>query len=204
MKFKTIKIDLIVLTGGFSNCKILIDEITENFKSIKYNILTRPETSVMNGAVLYGIEPNRIVSRKAPYTIGFPTYSYKKQGTECRDKVVNEDGELCQYFDIYKRIGDDIKNGDFIINKYIPFAKEQTGVGITLYYSTSTNPIYINEEGINKIAYFSVDMKETYIPKNERVVEVRMEFSSCITVKAKNTISGEEIKILANYYNRND
>jgi hypothetical protein len=31
-----------------------------------------------------------------------------------------------------------------------------------------------------------------------------MIFSSCITVSAKNVLSGEEVKITANYYNRND
>ncbi len=203
-KFKGIKIDLIVLTGGFSNCKILVDEIKENFKSIKYYILSRPETSVMNGAVLYGIEPNKIVSRKAPYTIGLSAYSYHKNNTECRNKITDEQGERCLYFDIYKRIGDDIKNDDSIKREYIPLRKDQNEAIITLYYSTSNNPIYIDEEGVNPIAHFTININETDIPINERIIEVRMEFGSCITIKGKNTISGKEVKILANYYNRKD
>ena len=35
---------------------------------------------------------------------------------------------------------------------------------------------------------------------NERIVEVKM----CIILCAKNIISGEKVKIFANYYNRND
>ena len=204
LKFKEIKIDLIVLTGGFSNCNILIDEIKNNFKSIPYNILTRPETSVMNGAVLYGIEPNRIVSRKAPFTIGLSTYSKQKENTRCENKVVTEEGEFCEYFDMYKRKGDDIKNGDLIIRSYTPLFNEQTAVSFKLYYSTLNDPIYIQEEGIKRIATFNLDMKELNLPMNERIAEVKMEFSSCITIKAKNIISGEEIKIMANYYNRKD
>ena len=204
LKFKEIKIDLIVLTGGFSNCNILIDGIKNNFKSIPYNILTRPETSVMNGAVLYGIEPNRIVSRKAPFTIGFSIYSKQKENTRCENRVVTKEGEFCEYFDIYKRKGDDIKNGDWIIRSYIPLINGQTGLSFILYYSTLNDPIYIQEEGIKRIATFNLDMKELNLPKNERIAEVKMEFSSCITIKAKNIISGEEIKIMANYYNRKE
>ena len=203
-KFKKLNIDMIVLTGGFSNCKILIDEIKRNFNSIPYKILSRPETSVMNGAVLYGIEPNKKVSRKAPYTIGLSTYSLHKIGTECREKRIIDFIEKCLYFDIYKRVGDDIKNGDIIIRTYLPLYQSQKGVDIRLYYSNSINPIYIDDKGIKQIAKFSLDMKETDIPKDQRIAEVKMKFSSCITISAKNKLSGEKITITANYYNRND
>ena len=107
-KFQNIKIDVLILTGGFSNCKLLIDEINKIFKN--YKILSKPETSVMNGAVLYGIDPNKIISRKTPYTIGLSTYSYHIPGTECKEKIEIDSNIFCEYFDIFKRKGDDIKN----------------------------------------------------------------------------------------------
>ena len=47
-------------------------------------------------------------------------------------------------------------------------------------------------------------ISEMSIPREKRVFELKMEFGSCITVSGKNLVSGEKIKIFANYYNRND
>ena len=47
-------------------------------------------------------------------------------------------------------------------------------------------------------------MEETDRKLEERKATCKMVFSSCITVSAKNVLSGEEVKIIANYYNRND
>ena len=201
-KFQNIKIDVLILTGGFSNCKLLIDEINKIFKN--YKILSKPETSVMNGAVLYGIDPNKIISRKTPYTIGLSTYSYHIPGTECKEKIEIDSNIFCEYFDIFKRKGDDIKNNEYIIKPYIPLYSFQTGVSFTLYYSTSVNPIYIDKENVKKIAEFDLEMKETDRKLEERKATCKMVFSSSITVSAKNVLSGEEVKIIANYYNRND
>ena len=46
-------------------------------------------------------------------------------------------------------------------------------------------------------------MSETYLTRKEREAIVRMEFGTNINVYAKNKISGEEIKVKANYYNSN-
>ena len=203
-KFQNITIDVLILTGGFSNCKLLIDEINKNFKNCPYKILSKPETSVMNGAVLYGIDPNKIISRKTPYTIGIRTYSYHIPGTECKEKIIIGSDIFCEYFDIFKRKGDDIKNNEYIIKSYIPLYSIQNGVSFTLYYSTSDNPIYIDKENVKKIAVFDLEMKEIDRKLEERKATCKMVFSSSITVSAKNVLSGEEVKIIANYYNRND
>ena len=47
---------------------------------------------------------------------------------------------------------------------------------ILLYYSTSKEPVYINEKDNFLISEFSIPLKEKHIPINERIVEVKMEF----------------------------
>ena len=56
-------IDLMVLTGGFSKCILLNEEIKRNF-NYPYKELIDPEVSIMRGAAIYGIKPNQIISRK--------------------------------------------------------------------------------------------------------------------------------------------
>ena len=191
-------IDLMVLTGGFSKCNLLKEEIKRNF-NYPYKELIDPEVSIMRGAAIYGIQPNQIVSRKSPYTIGTNKYTYKKKGTECR----NEENNNCQYFDIFIRKGDDIKNNQEISHVFTPMYEKQESIGFPLYFSKNKDQRYI-DENIIKVSEFSMKVKETNIPREERFFEFRMKFGSCITVSGKNLVSGEKIKIFANYYNRND
>jgi hypothetical protein len=81
--------------------------------------------------------------------------------------------------------------------------KEQTTVSFTLYYSDKYNPSYTEEEGVHKIAVIKVESTETYKPLDERKITFTMEFSSSITITAKNEISKKEEKINVNYFNRN-
>ena len=77
-------------------------------------------------------------------------------------------------------------------------------MSFTLYYSKNKHPVYIDEIDVKEMANFYIESKETYIPRNKRKVKFEMEFSSCITVRAKNEISGNEIIITANYYNNDE
>ena len=197
-KFKNINIDMIVTIGGFSNDDILSEKIKKNFA--KHYVLKDPQNSVMKGAVLYGIDPNKIISRKAPYTIGIATYMYHKEGTECRDKRSDENNkDLCLYFLTFISKGKDIQNNYKIAETYTPIFQNQTDMNFKLYYSELSDTIYINED--EYISEFTLEINETYLPVEQRKVEVTMEFSSCITITAKNVISGNKVEIFANYYN---
>ena len=192
------KIDLLVLTGGFAKCVLLKEEIRRNF-NYQYKELIDPEISVMRGAALYGIKPSKIISRKSPYTIGSRKYIMQEIGTECRNRILDQ----CEYFDTFITKGEDIRNNEAIVHDYIPMFENQTGVYFPLYFSSSRNQIYVDEKA-KKISEFSMRVNEFNIPRYERIFELRMEFGSCITVSGKNVVTGEKLKIFANYYNRND
>ena len=191
-------IDLLVLTGGFSKCNILKEEIKKNF-NYPYKELIDPEVSIMRGAAIYGIEPNQIVSRKSPYTIGTQKYTTRLKGSECRNRYKGK----CEYFDLFIRKGEDIKNNEAIFHYYTPIDEDQNSVWFPLYFSLFKDPLYI-DENIFKVSEFSMPINEMNIPREERVFELKMEFGSCITVSAKNLVTKESIKMFANYYNRND
>ena len=153
----------------------------------------------MKGAVIYGIKPSKIVSRKSPFTIGIGTYSERKEGTECR----NMKEDRCEYFDVFISKGDDVKNNEEVSKRYIPLSEDQKIIEFSLYFSKMRNQIYIDENAI-KISNFTMPVNEMNIPIEERKFEVKMKFGSFITVTGKNLVTGEKVKILANYYNRND
>ena len=202
--FNNIKIDQIVITGGFSNCEFLKQKLTDNFKKTIISQLINPERSIAKGAALYGIKPNKIVSRISPFSFGISGYEPQRKGFQCRNKKIIKNNIECEYFIIFIKKGDEIKNNFTMVEYFTPLEEEQDTMSFTLFYSNSTNPVYIDENDVKEIANFYIESKETYLPRNERKVKIEMEFSSCITVRAKNEISGNEILISANYYNNNE
>ena len=57
-----IPIDYVILDGGFCNCEMVVDRITNKFPGITFQ-LNNKEKSVMRGASLFGLKPNQIISR---------------------------------------------------------------------------------------------------------------------------------------------
>ena len=54
------EIDHIILTGGFSNCELLVNAIKKNIPDIPIYILMNPENSVLKGALIYNIYKDKI------------------------------------------------------------------------------------------------------------------------------------------------
>ena len=89
-----------------------------------------------------------------------------------------------------------------ILQRYTIHSKNIKHLLIDLYFSNLTHPLYIFKN--ERVADFTINTKERNLPLNERKIEETMTFGSCITLSAKNLISGEKNNITANYYLRND
>ena len=75
------KIDLVIITGGFSNSKILQNSIKNYIKySIDLMFLDDPQETVMKAASIFGLKSNKILYRMIPVTIGIETYEKCKNG----------------------------------------------------------------------------------------------------------------------------
>jgi len=195
-------IEQIVLAGGFFNCELLVQEFYNSFPGMIINKLSTPELSVMLGAGLYGINPNQILYRISPYTIGTNYYKRRIKNTECRNEVITEEGKIeCEYFDTFIKKGELVKNNFQKSIIYNPLRKEQTKIIFYLYSSDLIEQIYI-DKNIELIGSFDIEVNDINIPRNERKINVTMIFGSCIKVQAKNLISGKIVEVSANYYKR--
>ena len=165
-------VSTIFYVGGFCNSKFVVEMIKNNISSkhpkIKHILSPNPDNSIVEGAVLYGLSPERIKSRKSKYTLGM------QAGLIWENKFNN--GGI-KYFDerygIYR-----CKNGfyNFIsINNDIPydncltrplelikFDNNYLGGWIFLYKTTKNDPLFIDEEGIEELGKF-----EFKIPKDK-------------------------------------
>ena len=193
------KIDSVIFVGGYCSNEILISLIKSNLRFIISTFLqpSKPCLAIMEGAVLFGLNPNIISSRIARYTIGtdvrlpWNEEKHSKYGKKIFDKVDNK--WVCQdCFSKFIEIKQKIDLGQEITNTYIMTGPRYCKM--SFYQTLNPNPSYVDEKGVEKIGECTLDAKNSY-PPGERKIKVTMKFGGTfIDVKAKHEKSGEEIE----------
>ena len=152
-------INLIIITGGFSNNQILKDKINSYLKSTQKEkvFLQNPEKTVMKGAALFGIKPNQIIKRIMPVTIGIS---------------INEN----TFFTFVQR-GKSIDTNKIIKKNIIPFDEK-----IQIYFADENEEL--NSDNKKYLDEIDIPLLENNdIPLERRNITISMKFSSYIHVK---------------------
>ena len=199
LKFDDEGINSMILVGGYSSNQVLISEIKNHLSNKISNFLkpSKPCLSIMEGAVLFGLNPNKIVRRKARYTIGLNADLYwnEKLHSKNGEKFYDKEGKiwLCKNcFSIFIKINQSIELGQEIIKKGY-FHSPRYGT-LRFYKTLKTNPVFIYEDGIEEIGQLKIDAEKDY-PPGERVFTITMRIGGTfIDVKAKHLKSGKIIK----------
>ena len=167
-----IDFDYVVITGGFSQNKILEKRLNDSLKSqIDLIFLTEPEKTVMKGAAIYGIKPNQIKQRIIPVSIGISLDDEKfltfiKRGesvdvtTPIKSKPIEIIGNSIMFYYNYKKKEIDNENKEFLDEVKIPYIDsfEKRNVIISLKFSS-----YITVE-VKDIEMDDVIRKILYYP----------------------------------------
>ena len=194
------EIKTIIFVGGYCSNEILVNLIKNNLKKITaYLQPSNPSLSIMEGAVLFGIEPSTINIRKAKYTIGkqvtMPWDDNKHSGKG--KKFFDEDFKsyLCkECFSKFIEINQDLKYEETICHEsFLPNAQK---ISIMNFYKTKKiNPIFIFEEGIIKIGQCRLDIGEEYENLEDRKIKTLMKFGGTfIDVTGIHIKSGKSVK----------
>lgn len=171
------KIDLIIFTGEFSSAKMLQNKINERYKKI-YSILfsKSPIESIMKGAAIFGLMPDKLLFRVSPVTIVIEIYE-KKDG-QCLNQIINDDNEiLCSTNKTFIKMGETFKNNDIISYKIIPWSRKKLKINI---YSTFEKVLSLNNG--KKIGEIEYELNELKSPLKNIYIEISMKFSNYITV----------------------
>ena len=121
--------DYIILTGGFSNCEILVNEFRKNFKNVF--VLSNQENSILEGALIFLNNKQKIYSFVSYNTYGIGNFNQNNSTEEI--KILIKKG--------------DIINSDFYISKYLdPYPIKSDFMCINFYKS--------NNEFISKDNFF--------------------------------------------------
>jgi hypothetical protein len=187
-----------IFVGGYCSNDILLNLIKNGTNKITtYLQPSNPSLAIMEGAVLFGIQPSTINIRKAKYTIG------KGIGVPWNDELHSGKGKkiyikefkkwFCNNcFKKYIEINQNLKIDEVISHTdySLDFYSE-----ISFYKTKKQNPIFTFEEGIKKIGECKFYIDNEYKKINDREIKTIMKFGGTfIDVTAIHLKSGKTVK----------
>lgn len=144
-------ISLILMVGGFSESKFVQEKIKERFEGNGGVRVLIPEESglaVLKGAVVFGRQPESIVSRKLRYTYGAeitPPFDPSKHDENKRTK----DGKRCNnVFRAFMERGTEFQQGQALSTIYHTTTPFQKTIGLKIFCTEQDADIkYTTDEG---------------------------------------------------------
>ena len=199
-----IDIDTIIFVGGYCSNEVLISKIKNNLgEKYFYMQPSNPCLAIMEGAVLFGLNPSAIDIRIAKYTIGMETQSewneelHSQNGTKIYDEV-DEIWRCEECFYKFVEVNQKLKYNDSVEPGSFRMVEPRSAL-LKFYQTKKPNPIFTFEEGVDKIIERELDAKKDY-PPEERGFKVEMKFGGTFfDVKAMHEKSGNFIKINLKY-----
>ena len=170
------KIDFnyVVITGGFSQNKILEKRLNDSLKSqVDLIFLSEPEKTVMKGAAIYGIMPNQIIKRIMPISLGisldenkFITFVKRGESVDVtstkKSKPIEIIGNSIMFYYNYKKKEIDNDNKEFLDEIKLPYidSLDKRNIIISLKFSSYITVEIKDKEiddVIKKILYYPHD-----------------------------------------------
>ena len=161
----------------------------------------------MEGAVLFGLNPNKIIKRKARYTFGMNSNDYWNEELHSGkgEKFYDEDNKVYRCRNCFSKfitINEDIRNDQYITHQYLMSSSK---VIIKLYKTKEKNVVFIDEQNekgelkVTKFAEFIIDVGQNFDTSN-RKAEVKMKLGGTfLSVSAIYCLTGEDAKIKTLY-----
>lgn len=193
-KLGSVEITVILMVGGFSECKIIQAALKDAFPTKRVIVPEEAGISVLKGAVLYGHNPGFVASRVLKYTYGTNIYvDFDPQIHDDARKEVLQGENKCEVFDFIIQQNTHAVIGSEVQRSYFTLYPFQTAMPITLYVSSKENPMYIDDEGCTKFGEVVVDIPNP--SEEKRIVIVTFNFGKTeITVTAREMKFGAHCK----------
>lgn len=194
-------INTIIFVGGYCSNEIIISEIKKEVDKRINNFLqpSRPCLAIMEGAVLFGINPNIINTRISRFTIGQGTRSIwnEKKHSKFGKKVFDELQKTwrCENcFDKFIEINQKLKLNQEVTRTYYMVGPRYCN--LKFYKTLNPKPVFTFDNGVEKIGKCKIDAGKDYPQElKERELKVTMKFGgTCIDVKAIHVKSGNKVE----------
>ncbi|XP_065839275.1 heat shock 70 kDa protein 12A-like isoform X2 [Oscarella lobularis] len=202
------QVQYMILVGGFATCSLLRAYLRDRFeKPFNLRIIVPFESSlaVVMGAVLFGHDPTEIRSRRLRYSYGieclgrpelpdssdFPDLS---SGRFVSSMKSFKHVKLPNMFKTFVRKNQEVAIDEEVTHSFYPSHASLTAVPIRVYESDKETTIRVDEDGVRRVATFSLPMPDTRLGRNRQIL-VSMKFGQTeFKVHSLDTSSGQEVK----------
>lgn len=186
---------IIIMVGGFSENEILQRRIKDSFPSCTVVIPQNCASAVLNGAVLYGHNPDIIAARVVKYTygVGVNTRFIKDKHIQSKKKLISGIEYCTDKFDIFVQKGTLINCNEETEKTYLPMYENQTFFRFGVFASNAVEPGYTDDKGCKLIGFLTVPMPDK-TGGIKRMVVIQFKFGATkITVKGFDNTSKKSV-----------
>ncbi|PKC02910.1 actin-like ATPase domain-containing protein [Rhizophagus irregularis] len=196
-------ISLMLLVGGFSESEYLQDRIRGEFSSEVPNISVpkNPVTSVMKGAVKFGLSEEVVESRVLNWTYGTCVVRKWLPTDPLSYKLPNG------YVKVFEKFGEEgygapIKLNSKVIKDFKSFSLTQRKINIDMYVTKSLDAKYIGDPEIKLLRKFQLELPEldSYEDIEDITISFILKFGRVgMSAIAENKNTGHECKVTFKY-----
>ncbi|KAL4230294.1 hypothetical protein ACF0H5_010678 [Mactra antiquata] len=195
-------VEAILMVGGFSESNMLQHYVKSSFPNLFVIIPEEAGLAVLKGAVIFGHNPNAIISRRCKLTYGVKMYRTFEPGVHPPSKKVMRGGEAkCQgCFDVHVTTNEEVVLGQiFETHSYCPIVASAKAVGVKIYTSTKAKPLYVDEPECTFLGEIDVDLSHIRDNFKDKKILVHMKYGGTeLGVEAKVVKTGEILKTTLN------
>ncbi|XP_043084959.1 heat shock 70 kDa protein 12A-like [Puntigrus tetrazona] len=181
LKNTELKIEYMLLVGGYAECPFLRNFMKEQFGSVcKILCPEQPQAVILKGAILYGKTPSVVKSRISALTYGFKTSRlFDETKHRGKNKYENTEGKMyCRVcFDQLVSRGESFKCDEVRTFVTCPLNPLQTSIKFTFYSSEKQEVKFTDEPMVEEIGSLLVNMPNTDKGK-QRKVRLEIKFGS--------------------------
>uniref|UniRef100_A0A4W6C9T5 Heat shock protein family A (Hsp70) member 12A.2 n=1 Tax=Lates calcarifer TaxID=8187 RepID=A0A4W6C9T5_LATCA len=178
---KDLRIEYILLVGGYAESEILRQNIISQFgRQCKVLCPFWAQEAIVKGAVMFGRNPEVVASRKSAFTYGiavFPRFDESKHKAE--KKYTSTTGERCK--DVFMKlveIDEDVGWDKPREHMLWPTEVDQKSMSFRFFRTKRKDPFYVDEWGMEEFGSFVVDMPDTKRGMDREVkLEIRFGFT---------------------------
>uniref|UniRef100_A0A3Q0SKD0 Heat shock protein family A (Hsp70) member 12A.2 n=1 Tax=Amphilophus citrinellus TaxID=61819 RepID=A0A3Q0SKD0_AMPCI len=197
---KDLRIEYILLVGGYANSKILHQHINSQFGD-QFKVLrpSHPQEAIMKGAVMFGRNPAVVASRISTYTYGVSLFQRFDESNHRADKkFTNTEGEWCNdIFCVLVKEDEEVAWDQTKEYIFTPIESDLTQFTFAFYRTQRKikKLIYVDEWGIEKIGSIVLESPDT-THGTDRQLQLEIKFGATeMTATATDKDSGSTVKI---------
>ncbi|XP_063406265.1 heat shock 70 kDa protein 12A-like [Mytilus trossulus] len=187
-------VTLILLVGGFSECRLIKESVHQVFTNKKIIIPDEAGLCVLKGAVLFGHRPDYIQSRVMRFSYGLESshpFNEKKHDIKYLEEI-NGEKKCRKIFSKLVSKDEAVQCGKKVIKEFFTLFEQQEMLNFELFISTDVNPRYVDEVSCTFIGEMKMKLPSTCMEK--RYVDVEIVFGNTeIEMTAVDRKSNEKI-----------